>query len=197
MTTTAPDNVTVTDEGARLIIVVRPPRDYIYLAAYFAGLAFCAAMIVMPLMDANRKIFHPVGPLNTALAIAFLVGFPLYLALAILWALTGREIVTIAAGEIAIRREIAGLGFSRRLPLARLGQVFLVRDRPSLVPRMPSSPRVRGGPICLQEKTPEISEHDRSAPLPPITLRFGAGLSLVRAREIAALIRSHSGLPPK
>jgi hypothetical protein len=192
--TPKPEPFEIHDHGDTLTIVIRAPRDYIYLVLYALGFAFWLFVILSPLATLNRNVLHPVGPLNTALAVIFLIGFPIYLVLSTLWATTGREIVTIAGGDITVRRELAGIGRTRRLPLVRLDKVSLARDRPAAVVRFSASPRVRGGPIRLQEKATEPSDADRALPEPPAIIHFGAGLNLAHARQLAALIRERSGL---
>lgn len=183
---------TIDDQGAAVVITIPAPRDYIYLTLYGLGFLFWLFIILAPVTNFNRNVFHPVGAVNIALAAVFLIGFPIYLVLSILWALTGREIVTIAGGEVRVRRELAGLGRTRKIELARLAQVYLARDRANASARFSPSARVRGGPICLEEKAAAPSADERYLPPPPALIRFGAGLNLADARAIASLIRDRA-----
>lgn len=191
----APPRATVTEEPGGLRIVIPAWRHWlgivflgIWLPAWVVAEVLFGGVLVAALV--SLLIGWGEGPTSiggTLLLAAFLVPWTaagLCTAVAWLWSVAGKDVVTVTDRGVTLKRDVWGRGPTRTYDVARVRAL-------RVVPWWKYNPWATwgyrrwmfpgGGPIAL--------DHDGR------TTRFGSGLHEAEARRIVARIRERLPLP--
>jgi len=157
-------------------IELRIPSSRNWFVVFFLALWLCGW--VFGEFNVVRELQHPAENAPVAFMAFWIVGWTVggFFALATLaWLVAGREHVTIAGDEFAVRREAFGIGWTRRYEL-RNAKNLRVFDAP-----------VDAGPFGMRDpygfrSGPFVFDYG------PRSIRFGVGLDVAEARATLARI---------
>lgn len=155
-------------------VSIPSPRNYIFAA--FILLWFCGW--IFGEFGVSEQLFHPTEKTPIAFLAPWLAIWTIggcFAVATLLWLLAGRERVTIAGDEFAVRREAVGLGWTRRYELRSAKNLRVVDASPDNGPFGMRDPYGwRNGPFVFDYG--------------PRTIKFGAGLDVAEARTVLARI---------